>query len=421
MNRIRRAIKGYLQIKLSGAASERFLNLCAKRRISLWKICKRNEFCEMCIDAVDFKKLHCIVRKTKSRIRIEKKIGFPFWRKHLWKKSFFLTGMIFSISFWWFSQAFLWEITWEGNCQVTDDRLESYLAQKNVHTGKLLNEIPLTDLEKALRKDFPEIVWTSVTAKGTELHIAIRENDTVSRYRDHIEHWNSGANGKTEYRNTGNGFAVSDSSNNYAAAGSSIESPCDGVISSMIVRSGTPRVRIGDRVQAGEILVDGRVPVMAEDGSVREMLLVFPDADIYVEHSMCYEDRLPAIYAEPVKTGRTQKEISLQIGKLSLKNPFCKEFLRKITLQSDLTPEWIRNLGISFSIWQTESIEYMDIRVLHTREQAEELLSEAFLQFLKTLEEKGVQIIEKDVKIDAEGLYWLATGKLKVREKAKTP
>lgn len=54
----------------------------------------------------------------------------------------------------------------------------------------------------------------------------------------------------------------------------------DGVITDMIVRSGIPQVTIGSQVAKGDLLVDGKVPIYAEDGTIREYRMVIADADI---------------------------------------------------------------------------------------------------------------------------------------------
>ena len=46
------------------------------------------------------------------------------------------------------------------------------------------------------------------------------------------------------------------------------------------MRCGVPKVSIGSEVAKGDILVEGRIPIYAEDGTVREYRSVTPDADI---------------------------------------------------------------------------------------------------------------------------------------------
>ncbi len=61
--------------------------------------------------------------------------------------------------------------------------------------------------------------------------------------------------------------------------------------------------------------------------------------------------------------------------------------------------------------------EYQNVEYEYTLEQAETLLNEKLNIFLTSLEEKGVQIMKKNVKIDTDGGMWVIDGTFLVREK----
>ena len=52
----------------------------------------------------------------------------------------------------------------------------------------------------------------------------------------------------------------------------------------------------------------------------------------------------------------------------------------------------------------------------HSLEEAKMLLNQKLMDFLTDLEEKGVQIIEKDVKIDTNEESWVMSGEFLVQE-----
>lgn len=81
-----------------------------------------------------------------------------------------------------------------------------------------------------------------------------------------------------------------------AIIGRDLVAEYDGVITDMIVRSGIPQVTIGSQVAKGDLLVDGKVPIYAEDGTIREYRMVIADADIRMEHSGHFRIFLPADY-----------------------------------------------------------------------------------------------------------------------------
>lgn len=51
---------------------------------------------------------------------------------------------------------------------------------------------------------------------------------------------------------------------------------------SMVVRSGVPMVKIGDRVEVGTLLVSGEVPVYNDDETIRKYRETYADADIVI-------------------------------------------------------------------------------------------------------------------------------------------
>ena len=64
--------------------------------------------------------------------------------------------------------------------------------------------------------------------------------------------------------------------------------------------------------------------------------------------------------------------------------------------------------------------EYQKAEYRHDNSEAKEILQEKISDFLVSLDEKGVQIISKDVKIETKCNGWVARGELVVREKAGT-
>ena len=60
--------------------------------------------------------------------------------------------------------------------------------------------------------------------------------------------------------------------------------------------------------------------------------------------------------------------------------------------------------------------EYQNVEYEYTLDEARALLNQKISEYITSLEEKGVQIIEKDVKIDTNDKSWIVTGEFLVRE-----
>ena len=128
-----RYIRGYVSIKVEGFFPERFINLCGNKNILLWDIKKENNVYFMTLSVKDFFKLGPVVKKTKTRVAVLKKAGLPFFVPKVLARKMFLTGLIFALSFWIVSSFFVWEISVSGNYSITDDKLKSFLKEKDVY------------------------------------------------------------------------------------------------------------------------------------------------------------------------------------------------------------------------------------------------------------------------------------------------
>ena len=386
MINILKFIRGYVQIKVWGFAPERFLNLCSNKNILLWDIIKDEEVYYMCISLSGFRKLRAITRKTKTRVVILKRFGLPFLIPKIFEKKVFIAGLIAACCFWFMTSLYVWEITLEGNLRITEDIFLDFLEEQGIRVGTKISGLDIEELEKEIRREFPEITWVSAKISGTNLIISVKENDALLT---------------TEKDETP----------------SDLYADKDGVIISMIVRSGVPQVKIGDRVEAGTLLVSGAVPVYNEDGTIRSYQYTRSDADIYVERTQDVYQVLPFDYIYKDYTGREEKKYFLNI--------FGKEFTiggkgeysyydvvadtKEITL--------LKGLTLPFSFGTRTYREYQNVESTYTLEEAKAHLAAQLADFLEKLKEKGVQILENHVRMDSGSEGWILQGELTVKEK----
>lgn len=386
---------GYLRIKISGNGNERFLNLCAARQIELWDISFREGAFEAGITLKNFWKLRPIVRKTKIKVAVLEKNGLPFFVPKLRKQWSFIVGMIFAFLFWFVSSFFVWEIKCNGNVQVTRDQLMTFLEIHEVKLGSALAKLNFPYLEKELRRNFPQIVWTSMKRDGTKLIIDIKENELENVQEDHADS-ERGEEGES---------------------GSDIIGSMSGTIVSMIVRKGIPKVRIGDEIVEGQILVEGAVPIFSEDGSIMDAMQVKADADIYLQHTILWEDEIPLEYLQKEYSGRVKTDYFMIIGDQKCEFAFGKPFYKETEIECSACPAILEEFGIPMTFGKKSRSEYLPVRKKLSLEEQKNCVSEKITQFLSTLEEKGVQIIEKNVKIENGSKYIKLHGEFLVTEK----
>ncbi len=380
-------LKGYVRIKVWGFSPERFMNLCGNRDILLWDIVKDGDACYMSISLQNFYKLRPIVKKTGTKVAILQRCGLPFLIPFLSKRKIFILGLCLTVAFWMISSLFIWDIEISGNYQITEDSFMTFLEEYDVRVGMRKEKLDIQSMEKEIRRAFPQITWTSAKLSGTKLLIEIKENDApiITATVEQTQ-------------------------------GSDLVAEYDGKITAMIVRKGVPKVGIGDEVTKGTVLVEGSVPVYNEDATVREYTYVDADADIVLEHIRTFRARLPFDYVSKEYTGRTKKKYYLRLGEKEFRTPEDRPFLLYDSLIKESRPLLFDKLSIPIYFGCYTHREYQNTEHEYTLDEAQRILNEKLNTFLISLDEKGVQIIEKNVKIDTNSGTWVIEGEFLVQE-----
>lgn len=320
MNRFEKLWEGSVKVRIDGRGMERFFNIAAQRGIVIEKIetkeipaaeydgnrhdrydnhvekkelekedKKQGKTVCFEISPRNFKRLKPIARKTDVRLRITEKHGFPFWlilgrRRSLWAgglAAFFL--LIYLSSF------YVWDISFDGNHRFTDEMLLHFMDTIPVQCGMRKKEISCGDLEKQIRNAFPEIGWVSAELTGTRLTVHVRENDGILKAE-------TGSDAPCEL-----------------TAGS------DGTVTKIIVRNGIVRVKAGDEVKTGDVLVSGKLPIYDDSETLVKTNLVHADAEVYAETTRTVTWKIPVVEEIRAGTGKKRKGVFFKF----LDTEFC--------------------------------------------------------------------------------------------------
>lgn len=245
---------GYICVYIKGRQINRFLNLCSRNGIHLWRITYdlENSF-RANLRLKDFYDIKPFLRKTKTKIKIISKKGFPFWcHKHPKLKWFYCACiLVFFIGI--YSLNFVWNIDIKGNSKISTQEILECLQENEVSIGLKREKINCPQIELLLRENFNQLGWVSVYFKHTNLCIEVKE----SLY-DVVEHT------EMEYGKMYNLVANKDA-----------------VIDSIVTRSGKPIVKKGQMVKQGDVLVLGQSEIYDDSGEVKDTLLFKADALIF--------------------------------------------------------------------------------------------------------------------------------------------
>ena len=375
-------LKGYYLITVEGLLSERFINLCKVKKIYLWDLKSSNNIYSMKISVEDYNILDDIVNKTGVKVDILEKYGLPFLFLGKKNRIFYLVFILIAIMLVFISNLFIWKINFVGNYTVTDEQIKDFLESYQIKEGQLKNKIPYLQLKDDLRKEFDVIKWCSVALDGNTLIIQIEENSL------HKETTN-------EYLN-----------DNY----SDIVSCTNGTVKSILVRNGLSMVRVGDTVSKGQILVTGAVPIYDDFLQIKQYHYYDADAEILIETNVNYEETLDDIYYEKEYTGRKKLVSYVKIKEKAFHLPINSQFAYYDIITTSKPLKLLKKINTPIYYGNYEIREYMLTEKKYTKEEVVKIFNENLSNYYRSLSEKGVQILEKNVKIEYSANKWVLKG-----------
>lgn len=254
---------GYVCISLKGRQINRFLNLCSRNGIHLWRIVYDFEHTlKANVRLRDLYDIKPYLRKTKTKLRVVRKRGFPFWCHRHPRLKWFYSLCLCLICVGIYSMGFIWEIEVKGNEVLSASEIITYLEENKVVVGDKKGQIDCTKIEILLREHFQQLGWVSVYFDRTSLCVEIKESLYDALEQIDIEE----------------GRAYHLISNK------------DARIHSIITRKGKAQVKKDVYVRAGDILVLGQNEIFDDNGEIKDTLQLKAEALIYgdVEYEVSF-------------------------------------------------------------------------------------------------------------------------------------
>lgn len=222
-------LKGYVILSLTGFNIERFLYMCAARKIPIWDIKKGDKFF-ISVAIGDFGKMRGIALKTRTRVHIEKKAGLPILFKKYKKRYAMIFGTVVFLLLMGVLSQMIWTVRIEGVKNADEAQIRRVLYECGIREGafKCAAKSSKT-IKNILLAKVDNISWAWVYLKGTKAICKVYE-DTIPG----------------EYMEDG--------------------TPCniiaarDGIIKRITAKDGICLVSAGDTVLAGDIIISGVIP-----------------------------------------------------------------------------------------------------------------------------------------------------------------
>ena len=220
-------IIGYLRISIEGYYIERFINVCKNNKIAIWNLKRDKEInLEFNIGVRDFKEICKIAKKTRCKVKIERKKGLPFLLHRYKKRKIFILLLIIIVALIILSSNFVWnvEISEENNNVL--ENIEQDLKEAGLETGKLKSKIDTKEIINKIRLKREDIAWMGIELKGTNAIVKLVKAEEKPEIINEEEYCN-------------------------------IVSDKEGIITKINAQSGTANVKVGDTIKQGDVLING--------------------------------------------------------------------------------------------------------------------------------------------------------------------
>lgn len=333
---------GYVHIKVEGFFIERFMNMCISKKILLMNI-ERDKSTIMYADVgiYDYKNLRKIAKKTKSKIKIQKKKGLPFILHKYRKRKIFLI-LFFAICICLIvSSNYIWNIEIMGNVNISKEEILQSLEENGLTIGISKNDINTNEIINKIRLNRDDIAWIGISVNGTNAIVKIKETDKAPTIIDENEYCN-------------------------------IVSNKNALITKVSVQNGTAAINVGDIVQEGDLLINGHI-----EGKYTGVRYVHASADIEAKVWYSKKKQEPLKQNIEVETGKEEKKYGIKFKKNQIN--FYKtlsKFEKYDTINENKKIMLFSNFYLPIEIVKTTNKEYVLQEITYTEEELKDILVE---------------------------------------------
>ena len=316
----------YVSIIVEGFFIERFLNICRNKKIYLQELHRENStYIKAKILKSDFREIAYIAKKTKCKVKIEKKSGVPFFISKYRKRKVFAVAILVIAIFIFTMTKFIWNIEVNGNEKISSEEVVNLVNEYGIKIGKFKSNIDTEKISTLIRLKREDLSWIGITIKGTNAIITVEETTEKPEIID-----------KNEICN--------------------IVATKDAVISKLVVQNGTPRVVEGDTVKAGDILVEGVME--GEHTGIRQ---VRAEANVFGKNCYEKEKKEEFVQNETVKTGNEEKKREICINKFKINfNKGVSKFENYDTIITSRKVKFFSNFYLPIEIKKITNVEIIN-------------------------------------------------------------
>lgn len=226
---------------IRGLNAERTINAISGLDIELYEVQRQEKKIVFTLEYKHKKMLDNYLKEHNIRAEFQA-LGVLFWLNVFKQKVGIIISLVLFILSLIISSSAVWQFNIQGNNLVSTSEIINVICQSGCNIGSAKTSIDTLQIEDAIVSNFDEISFASVIVKGNSLVVMVKEREEQRQ---------------------------EDFSPLYASF--------SGVITKLVLNSGTSLVKVGDVVQKGQILVEPYEQVGDKT------MIVSPKAEIYAD------------------------------------------------------------------------------------------------------------------------------------------
>lgn len=233
-------MRGSVRLTVSGDFPERFLNLCAQKRVAFWDL-ERTETHTLSFTVAWHARrgLTELAEQAGCCVTWGEERGLPPFLLRFRKRYAFLVGLFFAVVAVCFFSRFILVVEVEGNERIPTQTILSALQKQGLRVGVYAPKVETRELSTQLLLELEDLAWATVNIRGIRAQVIVRETVESPVLIDES--------------------VLGD-----------VVAKVSGIVVSVEPWSGDPLVQEGDTVSVGDVLIRGAMEMEAPEYSGQE-------------------------------------------------------------------------------------------------------------------------------------------------------
>ena len=221
--------RGSALVEVKGVFPERFLNLCAQRRVAFWGVEWLGEgTVRLRVRGRDSRRLDALAEKTMCTVQTLEGDGVPYFLARFRRRYALLIGLALSLSAVCLLSQFVLQIEISGNERVPAAQIMAELRRQGLRVGSYGPGLDTDEIAHQVLLQIDDLSWMAVNLHGTRAQILVRETVQEPELTDEGQ--------------------LGD-----------VVAQAPGIVTRIEPLQGQAAVQAGDTVDKGDVLISGRV------------------------------------------------------------------------------------------------------------------------------------------------------------------